>query len=407
MPSPSQKLLFAAIVCAFAPMAAQAAQATRDGPAAQSPLTWEWNARLRHEMVDDDAFARDAQATTLRLRVGARLELGGGWNAFVEGEGVAAADDHYNSGANGQAGYPVIADPVGVELNQAWLGWRNDRAAATLGRQRVLVGNQRWVGNVGWRQNEQTFDALGLEWQPTTKLATRYLWLDRVHRINGDDARDPLARERSLASHLLDLSWGDAAHQWGGFVLAHEDHDVTTASTLTVGARWSGQRTQGGNVWGWRIDAARQREHGSNPLRFSHDYWLLEPSLTRSGVTWRAGWEHLGGDGRHALQTPLATLHAFNGWADKFLVTPPGGLDDRYLAAGGALGTDVAAQLKWQLAWHDYRADTGGDHGREWDASLAFPVHGKLTGLVKLADYRSAGFARDTSKVWVQLEWVR
>ena len=396
-----RNLLFATIVCVLLPASVNAAETATP---LSSPVTWEWNARLRHERVSDDAFVRDAQATTLRLRFGAKVNLGAGWNAFVEGEGIAAADDDYNSGANGRSAYPVVADPTGVELNQAWLGWRHDRGAATLGRQRILVDNQRWVGNVGWRQNEQTLDAVALEWKPTTKPATRYLWLDRVHRINGEDARDPLARERALDSHLVDLAWGDPAQQWGGFVLAHEDDDVPAASTVTVGVRWSGKRMRDGNGWGWRVDAARQREHGNNPLRFSHDYWLLEPSLTRFGVTWRAGWEHLGGDGSHALQTPLATLHAFNGWADKFLVTPQRGLDDRYLAAGGALGTGAAAKLKWQLALHDYRADVGGDYGSEWDASLAFPVHHKLNGLVKLADYRSAGFARDTTKLWVQLE---
>lgn len=363
--------------------------------------------RLRHEQVEDEVFSRHAVADTLRLRVGLEMQWDDRWRALVEAEGVAAASGRHDSGANGRSAFPVVADPAGVELNQAWLSWSHAGLGWTLGRQRLQLDNQRWIGNVGWRQNEQTFDAITLEWKPATKLATRYLWLDRVHRINGDDARDPLVRERALDSHLVDLVWGDAAQQWGGFVLAHEDHDVPAASTLTVGARWSGRRMRDGNGWGWRVDAARQREHGNNPLRFSHDYWLLEPSLTRFGVTWRAGWEHLGGDGSHALQTPLATLHAFNGWADKFLVTPPGGLDDRYLAAGGALSTGAAAKLKWQLAWHDFRAETGGDYGREWDASLAFPVRGKLNGLVKLADYRSAGFARDTTKVWVQLELVR
>jgi hypothetical protein len=29
-----------------------------------------------------------------------------------------------------------------------------------------------------------------------------------------------------------------------------------------------------------------------------------------------------------------------------------------------------------------------------------------VTGLVKLADYRSDGFARDTRKLWLQLEWA-
>ena len=163
-----------------------------------------------------------------------------------------------------------------------------------------------------------------------------------------------------------------------------------------------------GTGWGWRVELARQRAYGNNRLDFAHEYWLLEPSLSWRNVTWRAGWEHLGGDGRHALQTPLASLHAFNGWADKFLVTPVEGLDDRYLSAAGALGHSArAANFKWILAWHDFQADHGGrNYGSEWDASLAFPVHDKLSGMLKLADYSSAGFGSDARKLWLQLEWT-
>ena len=405
MALPTHKLLFASItaICALPALAAAAESAPL-----VSPVTLEWNTRLRHESVDDDAFPRNADVTTLRLRLGMRARLGAGWSAFVEGEGVTALDDGYDSGANGRAGYPLIADPSGAELNQAWIGWRNAQGAATFGRQRVLIDNQRWVGNVGWRQNEQTFDAAVLEWKPSSAVTAHYYWLDRVHRVNGDHARDPLARERNLDTHLLDVAIVDGGQQWGGYAYAHEDRDVPMASSLTTGMRWSGNRVHDGNGWSWRLEAARQREHANNPLDFAHSYWLLEPSLTSHGVTWRAGWEHLGGNGRHALQTPLATLHAFNGWADKFVVTPAGGLEDRYLAAAGKFGRGAhAGKFNWAASWHDYRADTGGRYGREWNASVGFPVHGPVNGLVKLADYRSGGFARDTTKLWLQLEWVR
>jgi hypothetical protein len=59
------------------------------------------------------------------------------------------------------------------------------------------------------------------------------------------------------------------------------------------------------------------------------------------------------------------------------------------------------------VAWHDFRADSGGRYGAEWDASLGFPLAPSLTGLVKLADYRADGYARDTRKIWLQMEWNR
>ena len=58
------------------------------------------------------------------------------------------------------------------------------------------------------------------------------------------------------------------------------------------------------------------------------------------------------------------------------------------------------------MAWHDYRADVGGSYGTELDASLGFPLHGPVSGLLKVADYQADGFARDTKKVWLQIEWA-
>ena len=379
-------------------------------PVVSPPVRVEWNARLRHEHVDDDAIAHAADAPTMRLRGGLRFAWAGHWSALLEGEAIVADDGHYNSGANGRTAWPAVIDPPGAELNQAWLGWQGGHARAVLGRQRLLLDNQRWIGNSGWRQNEQTFDALAMEWQAASGLTTRVHWLDRVHRIGGDDARDPLARERDLDTWLLNVALPRGDQQWVAYGYWHRDRDVAAASTAKQGLRWTGSRVAAGRGWGWTLDLATQRDFDDNPARFRHTYWLLEPTLTRSGITWRAGWEHLGGDGRHALQTPLATLHAFNGWADKFNVTPGAGLEDRYLGVGGKLGRGAqAGKYAWAFAYHDYRADhdSGGRYGDEWNASLAFPVHGPVSGLVKVADYRSDGFARDTTKVWLQLEWVR
>ncbi|MFS8064582.1 MAG: alginate export family protein [Luteimonas sp.] len=405
---PRLRLLSAVITALLAlPAIAEATEPVATPAPVAAPWQFEWNARLRHEAVDDDAFVQSANATTLRLRAGLRMHFGGHFNALVEGEGIASAGDAYNSGANGRTTRPAITDPQGAELNQAWIGWKDPHVAATLGRQRLLFDNQRWIGNSGWRQNEQTFDALAVDWQAAPSLTLRYAWLDRVHRVNGDDAIDPLARERDLSTQLGNVTWKHGAQQFTGYGYLHGDHDVASASTATFGLRWTGARLHDGTGFGWTLEAARQRDHADNPLSFSHGYWLLEPTYAAHGVTWRAGWEHLGGNGVHALQAPLGTLHAFNGWADKFVVTPAGGLEDRYLGAGGKFGRGAqAGKYSWAVAWHDDRADSGGRYGSEWDASFGFPVHGNVTGLVKLADYRSDGFARDTRKLWLQLEWA-
>ncbi len=388
-----------ALACGASPAAfAQAADAG----------TWTANVRYRHETVDDQAFARQADADTLRLRLGWSRAFASGLSMGVEGEGVAELDDRFNSGANRQTAYPAVADARALELNQAWVGWRGERAGAVLGRQRIALDNQRFIGNVGWRQNEQTFDALALDAKPSDKLVLRYFFLGRVHRVAGDEAIDPLARERNLSGHLANVAWTLPVGNLVGYAYRVEDRDVATASTQTLGLRWTGSRVAGPNAYAWTLEGAAQRDHADNPRDVDVGYWLAEGALTRSGITGKLGWEHLGGDGTSAFQTPLATLHAFNGWADKFTTTPANGLEDRYASVGGKFGSGrLQDKLAWTVAWHDYAADRGGaGYGTELDASLGFPLPGGLTGLVKVADYRSDGFARDTLKAWLQVEWT-
>lgn len=388
-----------ALLALASPFAAHAADT--DPP----PVRAEFDLRLRHEGVDDDAFSRDAEATTLRLRAGLRFALGHGWSALVEGEGIANANDHYNSGANGATTYPAVLDAEGAELNQAWLAWKGEQLRATAGRQRIALDNQRWVGNVGWRQNEQTFDALEVQFTPAKAWTLRYAWLDKVHRVSGDDAIDPLARERDLSTHLFNVSRTGTHHTLGGYAYLHEDLDVPNASTATYGLRWTTRRTLASTTLGLALEVARQRDHADNALSFTHTYWLVEPSLAFNPVTITIGWEHLGGNGTHALQTPLATLHAFNGWADRFLTTPPQGLEDRYVTFTGKQGA-----WTWTAAWHDFRPDHPAPgvalFGRELDLSLARSLGHGWSALVKAADFRGDSPMRDSRKVWLQLQWT-
>ncbi len=394
---------------AFGTMPASAAGAPPTAAAAttsEAPWVMEWDVRGRDEQVDDAGFARDARADTLRVRLGLRAAFGSGWSSLLEGAGVASAGNSYNSGSNRRTAYPAISDPSGSEFNQYWLHWQGSSVGATLGRQRLLLDNQRWVGNSGWRQHEQTFDAIVMHWQPVSALTLNYDWLDQVHRVAGRDAINRLARERRLNTHLLNAAWARGPQQWIGYAYLHQDRDVATASSATCGLRWTGKYLREGNGPSWALEVARQDDYANNPQHFAHSYWLLEPAWTQRGITGKFGWEHLGGNGRHALQTPLATLHAFNGWDDQFNVTPLGGLEDRFGSLNGAFGrAGIASKLTWTVAYHDYRADRGGRYGSEWNASLGFALIPGLSALVKAADYQADGFGRDNRKLWLQLEW--
>ncbi|WP_181952559.1 alginate export family protein [Vulcaniibacterium gelatinicum] len=365
--------------------------------------------RLRYELVDDDAFARDAEAGTLRARIGWRSPVRSGWSFLAEAEGTVAFDDSYNSTRNGKTAYPQVADPENAEINQLLVNYQpGERTRVTFGRQRLAYDNQRFIGNIGWRQNEQTFDALDVQHRFGGGPTLRYSYLDRVQRVFGNDHPNRSLARWDLDAHLLSLSGQVGPGTLTGYAHLIENRTLPLTSHRNLGLRYTakGSLAQG---MGWLATAeyARQDDYADAPARNDADYFLLEGGLTRKGYTAKLGFERLGGDGTTAFQTPLATLHAFNGWADKFLTTPPNGLDDLYLSVGGPLATQGrAAKAQWLLAFHDYGADRGGaDYGSEWNAQLSFPIADGLSSLIKYADYRSDVFARDTTKLWLQLEW--
>jgi hypothetical protein len=376
---------------------------------AATASTWNADFRYRFENVEDDALPLDASASTARLRLGWTQAFDAGLSVLVEGEAVGELNDQFNSGANGETSRPAVLDARALELNRAALTWRGESAGVVLGRQRIVLDNQRFVGNVGWRQNEQTFDALSLDALAGDVVKLSYHWIDRVHRINGDNARDPLARERDLDAHLLHASGSSPLGQLAAYVYLVEDQQVASASARTVGVRWSGRAVRGDATFSTTLEFARQVDYSNQPVDFGHDYTLVEPSLVWNGITFKAGRESLGSDGTHAFQTPLATLHAFNGWADKFVVTPATGLVDRYASTAGTFGAGGwRARAGWSVAWHDFRAARGvADYGREWNAMASLAIGKGWSGMLKLADYRSDDFARDTRKLWIQFEWAR
>jgi len=128
------------------------------------------------------------------------------------------------------------------------------------------------------------------------------------------------------------------------------------------------------------------------------DYAFLEAGLSKGVHSVKLGYELLEGNGTKSFQTPLATLHAFNGWADVFLSTPVNGLKDAYLGAGTAL-----YGVKLDAVYHDYRADQGSArYGAEWDFQATKPVAKNYLVGIKYATFntKTVAFA-DTDKFWL------
>jgi hypothetical protein len=353
--------------------------------------------RYRYETVEQDNMLKDAKAHTLHARLGFTTKA---WNDFtfsIQGEAVTViGGEDYNSGpgGNGNSAFSVIPDPEGEEVNQLWLAYGGlPDTTVKLGRQRIIYDNARFVGNVGWRQNEQTFDGLTVVNKSLANTIISYAYLTEVHSIFFQD------KELEKA-HLLNVSYAlNPSLHLGGYAYYLDYEPAMGADQRTLGLSAKGQLFKTNAMTAtYKLEYARQSDYADSAMGYELDY-----SVAELGVRWgvfnaKAGVETLEGDGASAFMTPLATLHAFNGWADQFLKTPATGLVDRYAGISSKV-----AKVKLALQYHDFVADKGSmDYGTEWDVSAGFSPYAGWSLLLKFADYTATDKGVDTEKLWVQ-----
>ncbi|MBV2127588.1 hypothetical protein [Arsukibacterium indicum] len=356
--------------------------------------------RYRLEYVDQDNSLEDAFASTLRSRLTVASAKVAGFSALLQLDNVSVlGNDNYNSTVNGKPAYSVVSDPKGTDINQALLRYQNENGTTlSAGRQLVNQLNQRFIGGVGWRQNEQTLDGYRLQQRISDSLSLDISHFFNVNRIFGPKGA---AADQHGSFNTALLQWQvNPAHQLAAFAYDFDFANWAARSSRTVGVDYQGKLTTGPKL-SWHLALARQDDAHNAPLTFSHHYHRASVSWALDSVTLQAGQERLAGDGRSAFQTPLATLHAFSGFADMFLNTPDTGLRDNWLQASGKLNNVALA-----LAYHRFDSDVGSSkYGDEWNASASYALNKQLSGLLKVAYYSADTLAVDTSKIWLMLSY--
>ncbi len=389
-----------------------------------------FDTRLRYETVDQDDFVRDADAITWRIRAGAEVS-NKDWSFLAEAEGTVPLKEAYNSGLNGKLLMPLVADPENIELNRLQVQYRGlPKTAITVGRQRINLDDQRFVGSVGWRQNEQTFDAARIEWTgiKDLKLDLTYSWSVRtIWGIDGGNSFGLVtSRQQAINGDnvFANLSYKTPVGTLTGFAYLVDQDELEVQlfrnSSQSYGARFAGAYPLSKDLkLNYAASYARQSDYHRNPNDYEADYYFGELGLSFAGFTAGAAYEVLGADEGlpfTSFQTPLATLHKFQGWADKFLVTPPNGIRDLYGQIGytrakPAKGID---SLALTAVYHRYKEDRSvfGErqhYGNELDAQFLVKVK-KYTFLLKYADYDAEEiaplFTADTKKLWASVEWA-
>ncbi|MDH3644225.1 MAG: alginate export family protein [Gammaproteobacteria bacterium] len=366
--------------------------------------------RYRFEHVDDDAFSEEADASTLRSRLSLQSGAYRDFDFFIEVEDVHEVFwDDFNAGQGNtpsRTEYPVVADPEGTEINQVYVDYNGfEDWSVRVGRQRINLDNQRFVGGVGWRQNEQTYDALKIGYQ-SDAISGTYAFVTKVRRIFGDDV--PAGKHEQDGTHLLNVS-GDISGigKLAGYYYRIDNDDAASFSTSTIGARLTGSQNLDEDLKiRYAAEFASQSDAENNPDDYSANYWSLDAGVVFGIFDVGIGWEVLEGDADsadyEAFRTPFATLHAFNGWADKFLGTPAAGLDDKYLKFKATPGQTIV-----QVRYHDFEAEDGGSSlGDEIDIQVGYKINDRLRGDFYYATFDGKNGISDTDKLWLQMSFA-
>jgi hypothetical protein len=363
-------------------------------------LRWRW------ENVDQDPLPNDANAIPLRARINFHTADLYGFSAKAEFDYVFnfGVDDFNAGGGNtpNPPGYPVIADPGGEDLNQLFLQYKAKFGGQfRMGRQRIIYDNARFIGNVGWRQNEQTYDSFAFDHKTDSGWNFQYAYVDNVNRIFGDEVN---AGDHAQSTNLFNVAYDfKKVGKLTGYYYDIDNQDVADFSNTTWGLRFVGKVGNEGSPIGYTLEYAHQTDNANNPVDYKANYLRVDLSAAIKQATVYTGYESLGGSDSEpgqAFRTPLATLHAFDGWADKFLKTPDAGLQDFFIGVKGKL-----QKWNWNVLYHNFSSESGStDFGVEYDGVITRKFKDNYSVLFKAAVFKTDNRAYgDTTKFWVQL----
>ena len=384
--------------------------------------------RYRFEHVDDDRLRangsplRDAKASTLRTTLGYRSGEFYGFSARLLFENVTeiGADD-YNDGSNGKTQYATVVDPTETEIDEAYIRYTGlPNTSLTAGRQYLTYRKapfHRFMGTILWRQNWQTQDALKLENTSLPNTTLRYAYIWNVNRIFGEDARGALANFDS-DSHTFNIQYtGLPLGKLEAYAYLLDFDNAAAFSSKTFGVRYNGRYPFSDSIAAiFAAEYAHQSDHANNPNDIDADYFLGEIgaqfalSAFVNKLTLKFNYELLGGDGgADRFVTILGTNHAYQGWADRFLITPGDGIEDFYV-------TLIATFWKAKLiaVYHDLNSDNQSyDYGEEIDILLSATFRERYTVGLKYSHYdadrnssnlsrngANSGVTRDLEKFW-------
>ena len=380
--------------------------------------------RLRYQLLESDDFALNANSATLRLHSALEFDVTDKITFLVEGEGITSLVDEFNDGTGNNPQFPAIPDPSGLELNRLQLATTLiPKTRVTLGRQRIAIDDSRFIGTFDFRQNDQTIDGVRAETRLFGPGVLDVGYFNQVNRPLGNDningtfegdsffvnygAQSPIGRIAAFhySTELETQPFAD--NQIAAAPVTQGPLAGMNFSSRTTGVRILGRRHWDDFGIVWEGAFARQSDFAGNPLDYSANYGLAALTLEPKNWTVKLRGEILGSGDGQGFQTPLGTLHKFQGFSDQFLVTPEQGVRD-YSAQlqynFGQIGPFSAVKAFGR--YHVFEADTDGSSlGEELNFSLSAKLNRSKFAL-EFARYEADQFSQDNQSVFVTLQTV-
>jgi len=359
----------------------------------------------RNAQGKDNSFAG-----TFRVRPGIFVGKDEGFAAFVETEHTIAFIDDYQVNQPGitphdPANTPM-GDPENSELNQLYAQYKGFGGLARVGRQRIIYDNAAFIGNVGWRQNEQTYDAAHVDFD-ISSVKVKYAYMNRVNRIFGSDA---VGGVKSLqgGAHIFNASHSFGEHKATGYVYLmdfdEQNYGVDSAANNNTYGGYTDLKTSFGDL---HIEGAYQSEAGDK-TDYDAAYAHLIYTKKMGSFKWSFATEYLG----KGFVTPLSTVHKFGGFADVFIGERLGlTAEDRGLTD---IHTGIATKcgdMTFKSTIHGFFDDSMNKfYGWEVDAVAIKPITEDIKALAKFAQYFGDdsgvnGYDNDVTQFSVELNY--
>lgn len=415
---PTRSIAYVAVLAAFIAPSSPAADLGEAISGGKTSLGF----RYRLETVSQDGVDKDALASTARARLTWNSAETDSLSFGVETDySLILGIEDFNSTTNGKTAYPVVADPDGFDLNQAFVKYKHDNLTLTLGRQRINHGSQRFIGGVAYRQNEQTYDGVRIQ-TSAGALNLDYAYIHNINRIfgPGDGAQpgDWYGNSHAFRASIEAVP----GHTLAGYAYLWdlENDNGPANSNATYGVEYQGKF----DPFTITAMASNQSDHGDNPVSYDATHYLIQGDLNLGGINITAAYEVVGSDvveipgaqGQYShtfaqFRFPAATLHKFQGWTDKFLIAPPTGVHDAWVSVSGKVGAATVTGV-----YHNFQPDrefierqSGSvfweDYGSEIGLAITYPLRDNLGLLFKIAHYSADDYATDTTKAWLMFDW--